>query len=118
MNLNVREEDGARIIALDGRLELTTGKELKEKIKTFCDSGTTRIHVNMEQVEFINSSGLGALISAMKEVRLVKGRLTLSNLAPYVREIFDITQLAHIFEIHETEKAAFASSESVTVSQR
>ena len=118
MNINVREENGARIIALDGRLELTTGKELKEKIKVFCDSGISRIHLNMEQVEFINSSGLGALISAMKEVRLVKGRLTLSNLAPYVREIFDITQLAHIFEIHDTEQDAFASAESVTVSQR
>ena len=118
MNINVREENGARIFALDGRLELTTGKELKEKIKVFCDSGISRIHLNMEQVEFINSSGLGALISAMKEIRLVKGRLTLSNLAPYVREIFDNTQLAHIFEIHETEQAAFASAESVAVSQR
>jgi len=118
MNLNVREEGSARILALDGRLEMTTGKELKEKIKVLCDSGTTRIHLNMEQVEFINSSGLGALISAMKDVRIVKGRLTLSNLAPYVREILDITQLAHIFEIHDTEQSAFASLESVTVSQR
>ena len=118
MNINVREESDARIFALDGRLELTTGKELKEKIKVSCDSGTTRIHLNLEQVEFINSSGLGALISVMKEIRLVKGRLTLSTLAPFVQEIFDITQLAHIFEIHETEQDAFASSESVTVSQR
>ena len=118
MNINVREKGGVRILALNGRLELTTGKELKEKIKVFCGSGITRIHLNMEQVEFINSSGLGALISAMKEVQHVKGRLTLSNLAPYVREIFDITQLAHIFEIHETEQVAFASLESVTVSQR
>jgi len=118
MILNVKEESGARIIALNGRLELTTGKELKGKIKVFCESGTTRIHLNMEQVEFINSSGLGALISAMKEVRLVKGRLTLSNLAPIVRKIFDITQLAHIFEIHETEQDAFAFSESAMVSQR
>ena len=118
MNIDVREDSGAKILVLNGRLELTTGKELKEKIKVFCDSGITRIHLNMEQVEFINSSGLGALISAMKEIRLVKGRLTLSNLAPYVQEIFDITQLAHIFEIFDTEQAAFASSESVTVSQR
>jgi len=116
MNINVREESGAKIFAMDGRLELTTGKELKEKVKEFCDSGTTRIHLNMEQVDFINSSGLGALISVMKEVRLIKGRLTLSNLAPFVREIFDITQLAHIFEIHETEQSAFASSESVAAS--
>ena len=118
MNINVREESGARILTLNGRLELTTGKELKEKVKEFCDSGTTRIHLNMEQVDFINSSGLGALISIMKEVRLIKGRLTLSNLAPYVREIFDIMQLAHIFDIHETEQSAFAPSESVTASLR
>ena len=118
MKISVREESGAKILVMDGRLELATGKELKEKVKELCDSGTTRIHLNMEQVDFINSSGLGALISAMKEVCLIKGRLTLSNLAPFVREIFDIFQLAHIFEIHETEESAFASSESVTVSQR
>ena len=51
----------------------------------------------------------------MKQVRLKKGRLTLSNLAPYVREIFDITQLSNVFEIHDTQQEALASSEKVAV---
>jgi anti-sigma B factor antagonist len=69
----------------------------------------------MAEVDFINSSGLGALVSLMKEIRLVKGRLTLSNLASYVREIFDITQLSHIFEIFTAEEDALASYEAVAV---
>lgn len=117
MEIIVRQKNDAKILALAGRLEMTSGKVLKLRIKEFCDLGTTRIHLNLEKVEFINSSGLGALISVFKELRMIKGRLTLSNLAPYVREIFDITQLAHIFEIHETEQAAFASSKSMSASQ-
>jgi anti-anti-sigma regulatory factor len=45
----------------------------------------------------------------MKEIRLHRGRLTLSDLADYVREIFDITQLSHIFEIFSTEEEAIKS---------
>ncbi len=114
MNINIKEEGDAKVLTLEGRLDLASGKDLKEEIVKICKSGVTRIHLNLEQVEFINSSGLGALISTMKEVRLNKGRLTLSDLAPYVKEIFDITQLTHVFEIHPSERDAFASQEPIT----
>ena len=49
----------------------------------------------------------------MKETRLRKGRLTLSNLASYVQEIFDITQLSHIFEIFVSQEEAMNSYQTV-----
>ena len=73
------------------------------------------IHLNLSQVDFINSSGLGSLVSIMKEVRLQKGRFTLSNLASYVQEIFEITQLSHIFEIFATEEEALSSYQVAAV---
>jgi anti-anti-sigma factor len=60
-------------------------------------------------VDFINSSGLGALVSILKDVRLVNGRMALCNLAPYVQEIFEITQLSNVFEICPTEKEAVSA---------
>jgi anti-sigma B factor antagonist len=72
------------------------------------------IHLNLGEVDFINSSGLGVLVSIMKEIRMNKGRLTLSNLASYVQEIFEITQLSHIFEIFTSEDEALNSYQSVT----
>lgn len=111
MKFTVKEEGGSKIVSLDGRLDLATGGDLKEEIKKLVDKGAKRVHLNLQKVEFINSSGLGALVSVIKQVRIKKGRLTLSNLAPYVREIFDITQLSHVFEIFDTEQEAVESTE-------
>ena len=115
MEMIVREKGSVTVIQLTGRLDLASGSSLKERVKKLLAKNDTTIHLNLAQVEFINSSGLGALVSIMKEVRLTKGRLTLSNLASYVQEIFDITQLSHIFEIYQTEDEALASFQAVGI---
>ncbi|MBK7141013.1 MAG: STAS domain-containing protein [bacterium] len=115
MEMIVREKGPVTVIQLTGRLDLASGSSLKEQVKKLLAKNETTIHLNLAQVEFINSSGLGALVSIMKEVRLTKGRLTLSNLASYVQEIFDITQLSHIFEIYPTEDEALTSFQAVGI---
>ena len=114
MKTEVTKKEGIIIFAVSGRMDLASGAKLKEEIKAHSDQQLVSIHLNLQEVEFINSSGLGALVSIMKEIRLLKGRLTLSNLAGYVQEIFDITQLSHIFEIFNTEEEALNSYQSVT----
>ncbi len=113
MELAVRHEGNVAVIDLKGRLDLSGGTTLKETTKGLADEGKLSIHVNLTDVDFINSSGLGAMVSIMKEVRLRQGRLTLSNLANYVQEIFEITQLSHIFEVYATEQEALGSYQSV-----
>jgi anti-sigma B factor antagonist len=114
MEIKSRQEGNVTVLSLHGRLDLASGSVLKEEIKKLFDQQKNSVHLNLSEVEFINSSGLGALVSVMKEVRLQKGRLTLSNLASYVQEIFDITQLSHIFEIFATEEEALGSYQTVT----
>lgn len=109
MEITVREENDITILNLSGRLDLASGTTLKEQVKELFNQNKSSFHFNLAEVEFINSSGLGSLVSIMKEIRLRKGRLTLSNLASYVQEIFDITQLSHIFEIFGTEEEALNS---------
>ena len=113
MEIQVREQDNMAILSLSGRLDLASGATLKEHLKKLTEKQFTQFHLNLSDVEFINSSGLGSLVSIMKEIRLRKGRLTLSNLASYVQEIFEITQLSHIFEIHATEEEALATYQLV-----
>ncbi|RKX26626.1 MAG: anti-anti-sigma factor [Candidatus Zixiibacteriota bacterium] len=113
MEIKSREEGNVVVFALSGRLDLASGATLKENLKKYFEKNATSIHLNLTEVEFINSSGLGALVSIMKEIRLRKGRLTLSNLASYVQEIFEITQLSHIFEIYVTEEEALGSFQTV-----
>ncbi|MEE8576818.1 MAG: STAS domain-containing protein [candidate division Zixibacteria bacterium] len=113
MEIKAREENGVAIISLSGRLDLASGTTLKEEIKKHLDNNVTSVHLNLMNVEFINSSGLGSLVSIMKEIRMLKGRFTLSDLASYVKEIFEITQLSHIFEIFATETEAITSYQAV-----
>ncbi len=114
MDISMREVGQVAVVNLSGRMDLNSGTMLKEEMKKLFERNVTNIHLNMTAVEFINSSGLGSLVSLMKEIRLLKGRMTMSNLASYVKEIFDITQLSHIFEIFATEEEALSSYESVT----
>lgn len=116
MEISAREQNGIVVLNLVGRLDLASGSALKDEIKKHLDKNITSVHLNLAQVEFINSSGLGSLVSIMKEIRLMKGRFTLSDLASYVREIFEITQLSHIFEIFTTEDEALASYSTVATS--
>ena len=116
MEITIREERGISILNLNGRLDLASGASLKDEIKGLLENERKLFHLNLAQVEFINSSGLGVLVSIMKEVRLCKGRLTLSDLASYVQEIFEITQLSHIFEIFASEEEVLNSYQSETVS--
>ena len=109
MEIIMREDGNICVLTLKGRLDLASGTALKEETKKFFDMDKSSIHLNLSEVEFINSSGLGALVSIMKETRTRKGRLTMSDMASYVKEIFEITQLSHIFEIFETEAEAISS---------
>ena len=113
MEVKLKQEGVVTVLCLNGRLDLASGTALKEQIKSLFEKNRTSIHLNLADVDFINSSGLGALVSIMKEIRIRKGRLTLSNLASYVQEIFEITQLSHIFEIFATEQEAVNSYQSV-----
>jgi anti-sigma B factor antagonist len=116
MEIRTKEENSVAVLSLFGRLDLASGSILKEAVKALLEDQKTSIHLNLAGVEFINSSGLGALVSVMKEVRLQKGRLTLSDLASYVQEIFDITQLTHIFEIYSSEDEALPSFQPAAIS--
>lgn len=109
MEIKATTKDQINVLSMSGKLDLANAAKLKESVKSLLDNKQNMIHLEMKDVDFINSSGLGALVSLMKEVRVQKGRLTLSNLAPYVNEIFEITQLSHVFEIFPTSEDAFAS---------
>lgn len=113
MEITVTNQGKVNILSMNGKLDLANAAKLKETVKPLLENQQTSLHLNMKDVEFINSSGLGALVSLMKEIRVHKGRLTLSDLAPYVNEIFEITQLSHVFEIYQNMDEAIVSYESV-----
>ena len=109
MNIQKRIAGDITILCLDGRLDLTSASALKEASKDVLSNNTKKMVLNLDRVDFINSSGLGTLVSILKEVRNSQGTMKLTNLAPYVKEIFDITQLSNIFDIFPDESQALTS---------
>ncbi len=112
MDYRVEKHESVDVVRISGRLDLVSSNNLKDCVRQRLGEKRTLLVLNMKGVDFINSSGLGALVSILKDVRLVNGRLVLSELAPYVQEIFAITQLSNVFEIHTTEKEAVQSVEA------
>ena len=112
MNIEARKLDNATIVDAEGKLDATSTPAIKECIKSLMEEGRTQILLNLEKVPFVNSTGLGALVGILKDLRGHKGILKLLNLQPYVQELFEVTQLVKVFEIFTDEDTAVKSFEN------
>jgi anti-sigma B factor antagonist len=105
-----REVDGVAVVALDGRIVL--GEEsnaLREKVKSLISDGKKKIVLNMDNVTFIDSAGLGTLVAAHHSVKTQGASLRLSNLGSKFQEVLQITKLLTVFDVYNTEAEAVSS---------
>ena len=109
LEITQRETNGIYLLALKGRLVL--GQEnggLLAMTDNLLASGATRIVINLEQVNYVDSAGLGALIEAHRKTKAQGGRLKLSNLGPNFKQALELARLLTIFDTCPTEAAAVA----------
>jgi anti-sigma B factor antagonist len=105
-----REVDGVTVIAMDGRIVL--GEEsnaLREKVKALVAEGKKKVVMNMDNVTFIDSAGLGTLVAAHHSAKNQGASLRLCHLGTKFQEVLQITKLMTIFEVYNTEAEAVAS---------
>jgi anti-sigma B factor antagonist len=110
LKMTTREVDGVTVVALDGRIVL--GEEsnaLREKVKSLVAEGKKKIVLNMENVSFIDSAGLGTLVAAHHSAKGQGASLRLCHLGAKFSEVLQITKLMTIFEVYNTEAEAVAS---------
>lgn len=110
LEITQRETNGIYLLALKGRLVL--GQEsngLLTMIDNLLAYGATRIVFNLEQVNYVDSAGLGALIEIHRKTKAKGGALKLCNLGPNLLQALTIARLLPIFETYPTETAAVAS---------
>ena len=87
MENNIVEKDNITIVQLDGEIDVTKAPKLKKLFQETIESGKNRILVDLEKVEFIDSSGLGILVVAFKLAKAKKGALVFANPgAPVIRQ--------------------------------
>jgi len=107
LEITQREINGIYVLALKGRLVL--GQEsngLRSTVEDLLSGGGTKIVVNLDQVNYVDSAGLGALIEMHRKTAAKGGRLVLSNLGPNLKRALEIARLLSIFETSPTEAAA------------
>jgi len=110
LKMTSSEVDGASVVALDGRIVMgDEGRALHEKLENLISAGKKRIVLNMNDIEYVDSSGLGTLVSAHLSAKNHGASLKLSNLGRKFQEVLQLTKLVTVFQVFDTEASAIAS---------
>jgi len=106
----IREVQAITIVDLSGRISLGEGSALLRKtVRDLLDHGQTKILLNLGDVNYIDSSGIGELVSGFTAVRSREGELKLLNLTKKVHDLLQITKLFTVFEVYSDEGTAVGS---------
>ena len=110
MKSTTRQVDGVTIVDLSGRITLGEGSTmLRDIVRDMIAKGNNKILLNLGDVTYIDSSGIGELVSAFTTVRNGGGELKLLNLTKKVHDLLQITKLYTVFDIKDDEASAIKS---------
>ena len=110
MKASTRQVDGVTIVDLSGRITLGEGSVvLRDTIKDLLGKGQKKILLNLGDVSYIDSSGIGELVSAFTSVRNQGGELKLLNLTKKVHDLLQITKLYTVFDVKDDEATAISA---------
>jgi anti-sigma B factor antagonist len=102
-------KDGIEVVDVGGEIDIYTAPRLRELLIELVAKNDYQLVVNMEQVEFLDSTGLGVLVGGLRRVRAYDGALDLVCTRERILQIFQITGLTKVFGIHETVDQAIAA---------
>ena len=106
----VSEQNGIVIIALSGKIMGgPEAGEINEQINSFIDKEKTKIIIDLEHVEWMNSSGLGILIGVITTLKNNDGKLVITNVSDRILNLLRITKLINVFEIKPDLDSALAA---------
>jgi anti-sigma B factor antagonist len=112
VNLTERQAGDVTILDMDGKVTIGEGSvALRTKIRDLLGQGKNKILLNLGGVSYVDSSGIGELVSSYTTVRNQNGALKLLNLTEKIQDLLAITKLLTVFEVFENEGDALASFE-------
>jgi anti-sigma B factor antagonist len=109
--MEIRQEtiNDVEVLRLEGRLEASSARDIREKVSSLSRENRVKLVIDMANVDFIDSSGLGSLVSSLRTVNKLGGDIKISALQDQVRSIFELTRLHRIFGIYNDSTAAAMS---------
>jgi anti-anti-sigma factor len=110
MELKTRKEKEVIVIYLAGRLDVHLSADIEKEINALIKAEPDKhLLLNLEDVEYMSSSGLRIFVSTMRILKENNRKLKLSNINNAVKKIFEVVELMDMFDIHETEEDALKS---------
>jgi anti-sigma B factor antagonist len=107
LEVQTRQADnGVTVLAPTGRLDVAGAPTLKDAINEVAKGGPARVVIDMEGVSFVDSTGLGSVIAALKQVRTNQGELRLAAPNQQVRVVLELTTLDRVFPYYATVEEA------------
>jgi anti-sigma B factor antagonist len=109
MNITLDNKDGVALLKLhEERLDAHNSQEFKDYLLRLLEGGAKTLVLDLSEVRFVDSSGLGALLSGHKNAGLRESRLVLAGVQARVQSMFELTRLHRVFEIHPAVEDALA----------
>ena len=112
--LDVKKMGSFSIVDVRGEIDVYTAPKLREKLIELVSEGSYNVVVNLEGVDFLDSTGLGVLVGALKRVKAHDGTLSLVCTQDKILKIFKITGLTKVFPIHESVEEAASGDEGLS----
>jgi anti-sigma B factor antagonist len=109
MSFDVKKQDDITIIDVEGQLIVGNRQELKQKVLEELEGGARKFLIDFSNTGYIDSSGLGVLVSLSKKIREQGGELRLANLNEDLRTLFELTKLDTLFHIASDRQEALTS---------
>jgi anti-sigma B factor antagonist len=112
MDLTLNEHpigEGRTVVEVSGEIDVYTAPKLRESLLNLVDSGNYQLIIDMEGVEFLDSTGLGVLVGGLKRVRAHDGAIDLVCTQGRILRIFRITGLSNVFSIYDSVEEAVAA---------
>jgi anti-sigma B factor antagonist len=100
LRIETRTEGDLTVLDVSGEMDLSTANVLRDRIAELVEEGVRRLSVNLEEVGFLDSSGLSALVSGLKRMQEAGGRLSLVCSNEQILKVFTVTGLDRVFTIH------------------
>ena len=100
LSIDVKETDVLLEITLKGEIDAYTAPQLRETIMPLSEKGEVSMLVDLSQVTYMDSTGLGVFVGAFKNVRASHGQFKITGLSGRLKRLFDITGLADIIDIN------------------
>jgi anti-sigma B factor antagonist len=109
MSFDVRKQNDVTVIDVEGQLIVGNRQELKQKVLEELENGSRKFLIDFTNTGYIDSSGLGVLVSLSKKIREQGGELRLANLNEDLRTLFELTKLDTLFHIANNREEALTS---------